>query len=366
MLRAMFFFFACTDGESEDKETGTQPSESSPACDLIGYDLREAINRAFAGTMEECDLEAIAAWNEFRKEELAGPYNEDVRLATSTDGSLFTDSGESLVAHAGVPEAVRGDDGRVYLYYLDGDLDAFLDHAANDPEYLRTHGWVGIGGFGASVSDDDGRSFTRLDEFEIEGVLQGQIVDPDVIRLPDGSWRMYYVGLTVEESLSETGWLDDTPHDVYIATSTDLIHWVQEPEPLFNGPYADPSVHCPTETDCMMAAFGIDRGRSEDGGITWDFFNDNFPRGYGPDFFDPGDGSTLMFYNTTETHAPVATMVSEDGLSWVDDGHDLVPDYYMEAPSVIFGQDGTWLLYAHGYTNGLPPIPDTGDTASSD
>lgn len=323
----------------------------SAGCDLDALLPGDVFARAFAGTMQTCDAEAIEAWNEVPKAEPSAPWNEHINVATSTDFATFTDSGVHVVDHAGVPEIVQ-DGGKIWLYYVDGDVDAFLGYAEDDPEYLQTHGWVGLGAF-ALMSSTDGTTFEPEPDFAIEGLVQGEVVDPDITRLPDGTWRMVYVGFDVETAVTPGLWDDDMPHDVYVATSTDLVHWTQEPDPLLSGPYADPTVTCDEAGICTMVSFGLDYSISEDGGWTWDFQNANLPFGFGPEFVETGDG-LRMAYNSREYGAKLHVAAMTDGV-WTDETTDLLPDTYGEAPSFARTDDGSWLMYTHDLADGEAP-----------
>ena len=92
-----------------------------------------------------------------------GPWNHRVLLARSQDGLHWTLDPEGLIERASVPELFLGPDGRLILLFVD----------ANGPNER----------IGAMLQDWDG-SWTR-----VETNLRG--VDPNVVRLNDGSYRAY-------------------------------------------------------------------------------------------------------------------------------------------------------------------------------
>lgn len=329
-------------------------------CMLEGYDFAAAMARVFAGEANACDVYNLESWANNQSRGPACPYNEYIQSAVSTDGGdTFTSRGDVLVDHAGVPEVTVADDGSLYLYYVDGDLDALIDHARSGSTYLQTHGWVGRGALGASRSTDGGLTFTRVDEFEVDGLLQGMIVDPDVIRDPDGTWRMFYIGVALEPVITTDLWYEGAPHDVYVARSDDLVHWTQDPDPVVNGPYADPTVLCDDAGACVMAAFGIDRATSDDGGETWTFSDDDSPGGFGPEYVTTPDGAERrLYYNSDNPGGDLEYERSTDGgVTWSNVGGDRLPDRYGEAPTFYAASTTEWVMFTHdNQENGPPPL----------
>lgn len=334
-------------GDSRD------PGDTSD-CNPEGYSLADAVGRVWDGEATACDIEMLGRWIEERKLPLASPWNEEVRLATSEDGLTFVDAGITIAQRIGVPEIVRDDTGKYYLYVVDGDHDRFLQVAEEKSDYLQTHGWVGVGAL-ALYTSDDGRNFTPEPAFEVQGLARAMVVDPEITRLPDGRWRMVYVGVLIEDQFNMDTWNDDVQHDLYVATSDDLIHWEQEPDPILNGPYADPTMVCTTETHCILTSFGLDWATSEDGGWTWEFENRNDPEGFGPEFVTLPTGGYRLIFNNIITNAPLVSQFSADGEEWVTETMDMLPDQYGEAPSLTQDDDGLWLMYTHDYIEGEPP-----------
>lgn len=343
----------CSGGDSNGAADSVAGGDSS-ACNPEGYSLVDAVGRVFDGAATECDIELLGRWIEERKLPLASPWNEEIRLATSTDGLTFTDAGITIAQRKGVPEIVRDENGKYYLYVVDGDHDRFLQAAAEGSDYLQTHGWVGVGAL-ALYTSDDGRTFTEEPAFEVQGIARAMVVDPEITRLPDGRWRMVYVGVLIADQFEMDTWNDDVEHDLYVATSDDLIHWEQDPEPILTGPYADPTMLCVTEMHCVLTSFGLDWATSEDGGWTWEFENRNDPMGFGPEFVVVPGGGYRLVYNNIITNAPLVSMFSTDGEEWIPEATDMLPDAYGEAPSFTQDDDGLWLMYTHDYIEGEPP-----------
>lgn len=98
-----------------------------------------------------------------------GPYFHFVAIARTTDGVHVEDVRE-VIAHASVPDGVRGPDGQVLVYYVNGEAGGV---------------WVG------RIS---GTSLTPIGPLVLNGVSNpADIVDPDATRLPDGRIRLTYL-----------------------------------------------------------------------------------------------------------------------------------------------------------------------------
>jgi hypothetical protein len=75
-----------------------------------------------------------------------------------------------------------------------------------------------------------GRRTLSLDDWTVEGILDlstDRVIDPDVHRLPNGTWRMWYK--------------EDVESHTVVADSDDLFEWSAESEPTM----ADPSHEAP-------------------------------------------------------------------------------------------------------------------------
>lgn len=326
------------------------PAVQAP-CQPERVNLTAAFDHVLAGVATPCELDAISLFAD-RRRAGHGPWRQDLRMAVSPDGLTFQEvEGLTLATSAAVPEAVRGPDGRVYLFYVDGDLDHLVDKARTDSAWLKRHGLPGLGALKLLVSDD-GRSFSEVPDFGIEGLVGGMVVDPDVVALPDGTWRLYYVGMPVMEYLEKATWDKEERHEVYLATSTDLVHWVQQ-GPALRGPFADPCVLCDFSTNgCTMFSFGLDWSESEDGGRSFRFRDQWGPPGFAPDVVDTGDGGIRLYYNDMAAQAPIRSLRSPDRQSWIEEPGVRLPDAYGEAPSVVRTADGSWLMYYHALREG--------------
>ena len=313
---------------------------------------RDALGRVLHGAMHPSDMDAIQAFIAERRAREHGPWGQDISLATSTDGLVWhAVDGGPVVETAAVPELVRGDDGRLYLFHVDGDLDKLADWARNEPRRFYGRGMPGLGALGLSVSDDEGRTFSPVHEFEVIGLVLGMVVDPEVIRLPDGRWRLYYVGLPIQEHSAEA-WAPGTKHKVWYAESSDLIRW-QQVGLAVDGPYADPAVAC-FEERCVMLSFGLDQSTSTDGGRSFRYEGSIAAPGFAPDIQQLEDGRWRAWWNTQKRGAALQTATTPDLARWTTGVASL--DTYGEAPSVLREGD-QWLMAFHHFKPGVTP-PD--------
>jgi len=99
-----------------------------------------------------------------------GPSFHQVLLARSADGLTWQTDNRVIIDQASVPEGLRLADGRLIIYAVDGS-------------------GLGGAGFVYAESKDDGETW-RCGKVNIQGTSPA---DPDVVVLPDGRFRLYYV-----------------------------------------------------------------------------------------------------------------------------------------------------------------------------
>ncbi len=338
-------------------ESAPSPALDSPAqgCPTGLQDPAPALEAVIDGRADACQR---ALYLEILDDRAPGegPWFEDLFVAPSADGATFAlDQAVKIFTSAAVPEVHRGPDGRYYLFYGDGDLAHARRVAESGSDWFRTHGLSGFGALRLATSDD-GLTFTVEEDFAVQGIVRGMVVDPDVIALPDGRYRMYYVGVPVPDLLGPDTWADGAPHDVWYAESDDLIRWRQIGRAA-QGPNADPSVFC-VGARCRMASTGIDWSQSEDGGVSFTFNRRGEPWGFAPEFLRLPDGRLRMFYNSKRPGGALESWISgDDGESWSSEGMRVGPRK-VEAVSLAQAPDGVgWLVYYHYWREGI-----SGDT----
>jgi predicted GH43/DUF377 family glycosyl hydrolase len=188
---------------------------------------------------------------------------------------------------------------------------------------------------------------------------------PDIVRLPDGTYRMYYTG--------------SAPNHYFIlsATSLDSITWQKEPgirvnydatypgpalpntKLLSNGSYrmyyqAYNSISGKTE---ILSAFSFNGLAWISEGIRLLGVGSNDPVGaHTPEVMELPDETLRMFYTGNDgSHLLTLSAVSTDGLIWVKES-DIILNYggiydtlVAAEPDIVEFPDGTMRMYYRGY-----------------
>lgn len=331
-------------------------------CDLEALDKVHALERIIDGLSSPCEIAwYISVLDALDSTGHEGPWLEQMWVMESDDARTFDVAASTAIpAYGAVPEAVVGPDGRTYLYYVDGDLEMGREVARSRSTWFRDHGLMGYGSLNAMVSDD-GISFEPLPDFAVRGAVRGMLADPDVIALPDGRYRMYYVGMPAAD-LGESGVLDEhVPFQAFYAESADLITWGQVGVAA-EGPNADPTVTCDAAGACWMASSGVDWGSSTDGGASFSFGAVGDPDGFAPEFVRLEDGRLRLLYNSKDLGSSVNSWISEDdGATWTEEG-EAISICLAEALSLVPRPGGGWRVYYHYWRDGLSGS-DIGDHA---
>ncbi len=325
--------------------------ELGGTCDFGALNKQEALQRIIDGLSNDCEVEwYISVLDSLAREPHEGPWFEDLWVMESADGKTFDVGASTYIGMGAVPEAVIDADGLTWLFYVEGDLERARMNARNRSTWFRDHGLTGYGSFDAMVSED-GLNFEPVLDFKIEGLVRGMVADPDIIALPDGRWRMYYVGLPVTD-LDETGVLGAVvPQTAYYAESEDLVTWEQVGVAAA-GPDADPTVRCFDDGRCILVSTGLDWGTSWDGGESFDFNPLDEPAGFAPELVPLPDGSLRLVYNSKVVGGAIDALISEDdGYSWTNEG-ELISMCLVEAMSFVEKPEGGFRVYYHYWQHG--------------
>lgn len=104
-----------------------------------------------------------------------GPWANRLMIAYSDDGLTWTRANRILSDQADVPDAIVDDDGVLRVYYVTW-----------CPQEVHNKTVV-------ALSSDGGQTW-RYRRVRINGLAPGQpdAVDPDIVRTPDGKWRLYF------------------------------------------------------------------------------------------------------------------------------------------------------------------------------
>jgi hypothetical protein len=253
-----------------------------------------------------------------------GPYVHQVYSASSPDGLTWTHDDVELLDHASVPCAVVTPEGAIRLYYVD---------ASEIPETIN-----------CAESRDGGRTFTVLG-LTIRNRPSEKAVDPSIVLLGDGRYRLYYYA---------SGQNPDGPgtHSIGRAVSTDGIHFEQEGEALAYPGLVDPDVFKAGKTWLMFVFSATDRttvvARSRNGKK----FSGVAPLGLtgwgttAPVRLDDGRYRLYAFNQNGQEY--VASFVSTDGLAWTrEPGTRLAAPEGKEItdPFVVRLGDGSWKMF---------------------
>ena len=145
-------------------------------------------------------------------------YGHQVYLAASPDGVQFQGDGELILEHASVPDGIVGPDGKLWVYFVNGE--------------------PGRHGIFAARQSDDG-AWEIVDCVKLDGRFEGNAVDPDVTRLPDGRYRLvYFLGNFVGGPPPDP----NRPHPIYSAVSEDGVNFTVEQQLIAVENVTDPSL----------------------------------------------------------------------------------------------------------------------------
>lgn len=233
-----------------------------------------------------------------------GPYHHQVRLGR-LDGTSV--SGDTLLAeHASVPDGVALDDGDVAVYYISGE-DGYVHHGRWDGEAFGDQGLVELDGITSPVG----------------------VVDPDVYRLDDGTFRMAYVN--VPQAMAGP----DEERVVCLADSGDGHSFTSLGVALRGAGLTDPSLTRLGSTWYLAASHGPQTvvARSDDG---LSFSEVATFDGGGVPEITPVDGALRLFACTNGT---ITAWSSPDGTAWASMGTALDHDKFVCDPSVVAGTD---------------------------
>ncbi len=335
-----------SDGGSGDGGSGDGgvPAEG-PDCSPSDWPYDTPFNlmawHAFHGTADDVVLDDLA---DFAADVVGtpGPWSHKVVGPwTSSDGVTWTEAPTlAEIDLASVPAATIGPDGDVWIFFVDGDVDALVDSATAGIA-LEGLGVAGLGGLRAARSSDG----VRFELVDVEATGDGPlfVVDPTIAELPDGTYRMFFYGIQADEMCADTPdpFQVPPPHRTYAASSTDLVHWEHE-GPVFTVDYSgtDPAIWCTEDHDTCWLLMGLG-GVSTDGGLSFSEVAMSLPTPppQVPTAFRTDDGWRMLYRDPgpAQTHAAS----SSDGVTWTDEG---ISDPDIDAPTVA-GFVGDWVVY---------------------
>ncbi len=253
-----------------------------------------------------------------------GPYTHKVQSASSADGLAWKLDEGVLLEHASVPASVALPDGRIRIYYVD---------ASHAPENANV-----------AESTDGGKTFTPLG-LVITNRAKSKALDPAIVRLPDGRWRLYYFACGQNPS-------EDGAHEIHAAISTDGVHFTEEQKVFTREGLVDPDVFW-NGKEWLMFVFSHQDGetivaRSQDG-LSFAYSGPLGLKGWGttaPMKLD--DGRFRLYAFRQRGMNSVGSFTSSDGLKWIQEsGERLAAPEGKEItdPFVLRLKDGTWKMF---------------------
>ncbi|MBI4748123.1 MAG: hypothetical protein HY774_06510 [Acidobacteria bacterium] len=252
-----------------------------------------------------------------------GPFLHKVLSATSSDGLNWTPDNRVLLDHASVPAAIVTPGGAIRIYYVD---------ASVPPETANV-----------AESTDGGETFKVLG-LKINGLSSRKALDPCIVRLRDGRYRLYYLA-------SEPG--DTTnPHRINSAISTDGVNFTEEQTNLTYPGLVDPDIF-KRPKEWLMYVFSATDGktivaRSRDG-LNFTYLKPFEIQGFGTTApIKLSDGRYRLYAFNQRGQRTFVSFISNDALTWtqepgirleVPEGQEITDPYVVRLPN------GTWKMF---------------------
>ncbi len=207
----------------------------------------------------------------------------------------------------------------------------------------------GSGAHGIYLAEKDQLgNWKRGKKILLDGQFNGNAVDPDVIKLDDGRYRLFYY----------KGYFVTPPppnyivHEIYSAVSNDGVNFTVEGKVFESDNITDPTVIKLNDGTYLMAcvrgsldifAKSLDGKNFQSTGVT-------IQNGGIPELVKLDDGSIRLFYNGPG--GIISSRSTDGGLTWTkENGARLSFSGGIADPSVIKRADGKWYLFVKGFNN---------------
>jgi len=265
-------------------------------------------------------------------------YDHQVFLTSSPDGLQFAEQGDMILDHASVPDGVIGPDGKLWVYFVNGE--------------------PGQHGIFAARQTDSG-AWEMVDCVKLDGRFEGNAVDPDVTRLPDGRYRLvYFLGSFVGGPPPDPG----QPHPIYSAISEDGINFTVEQQLIAVAGVTDPSLAQLPDGRWLLAMTrdGETLLAASDDGYNFELTGVTVNAPGIPELAALPDGRIVLYLNQI--------LISEDGgQSWTAVTGSQVPGGGAD-PSLAALPDGGYAFFYKGFSSssGNPPPDQPGQPGQPD
>jgi len=207
----------------------------------------------------------------------------------------------------------------------------------------------GSGNHGIYIAEKDQLgNWKRGKKILLDGQFNGNAVDPDVIKLDDGRYRLfYYKGYFVTPPPPNY-----TAHEIYSAISNDGVNFTVEGKVFESDNITDPTVIKLNDGSYLMACVrgSLDIFAKSVDGKTFQATGVTIQNGGIPELVKLDDGSIRLFYNGPG--GIISSRSTDGGLTWIkENGVRLSFSGGIADPSVIKRADGKWYLIVKGFNN---------------
>lgn len=269
-----------------------------------------------------------------------GPWNHRVEIASSSDGFTFTKDGVILSGQASVPDAILDKAGKIRVYYVD---------------------WENRGLTVAIQQNGNKYKFYRVKVRDLKSEENGvQLVDPDVVLLPDGRYRLYGVSSKPQGQPGDPGRSNGT-NQILSAISSDGVLFELENGVRHQANMAtDPDVVKTAEGWQMFFSLGPDLVSlmSKDGLTFGTQLDVRIGGSVGTTL--PVDGQFRLYYHVgMESGLNIHSAISTDLVTWQKE-----PGVRLEGggdPAPVKLPDGTYKMFyktlIEPMTQRQPPLP---------
>ncbi|GEM_PF-677677 len=243
-----------------------------------------------------------------------GPWNYRIMSASSRDGLTWVRDNIIIADQASVPDAIVDKEGNIRIYYVD---------------------WYNGHRISAALSHDGTNWIYKVVTVTGQVVQPGELdapADPDIVLLPDGNYRLYYMYKGA----------------IYSAISSHGIDFTKEEGTRFQEMgrfWTDPDV-CKMGDVWRMFVWREGETISTVSNDGLSFKREYALLGVGIQCTIPIGGGYRMYYPKNEG---IFTAFSKDGVGWVEEGLRLEGAW---DPAVIRMQDGTYKMF---YKIWIPP-----------
>lgn len=205
---------------------------------------------------------------------------------------------------------------------------------------------------------DNMNQWPRGNKVLLNGAFDGDAVDPDIIQLNNGLYRMYYFkGYFVTPPPPNPGL-----NKIYSAESQDGINYTINGVAFQYQDITDPSVVKLNNGEYLMACtqmIGMNIhsviAKSTDGGLTFTYVTTVLNTGV-PELYVLSDGSVRLFYNSS--NSIVSKRSYDNGNTWqTETGVRLSASQFVGDPGVIKADTNKWWLFVKGFNGNGNPGP---------